>query len=897
MKSARVRFASAALCLAAVLVSGSVIGQQSFPYQDAKLPVEKRVDDLVSRMTLDEKISQMMNGAAAIPRLGVPKYDWWSEGLHGIARSGYATVFPQAIGMAATWDTELMEQIGTTISTEARAKYNQAMRDNLHSIYYGLTIWSPNINIFRDPRWGRGQETYGEDPYLTSRMGVAFVEGLQGDDPKYFKTVATSKHYAVHSGPESSRHRFNVEPSPHDLEDTYLPAFRATVTEGKADSVMCAYNAVDSQPACASKMLLEQKLRQDWGFKGYVTSDCGAVDDFFMPNTHMTSPDAAHAAATAVLAGTDTNCGDTYKALGDAVKQGLITEADIDVAVKRLFTARFRLGMFDPVSDVKYAQIPMSEDDSPQHRALALQAARESMVLLKNDGDFLPLNPAGKTIAVIGPNAAALASLEGNYNAVPSHPVLPLDGIREEFQKMSGGGAKILYAQGSAYVEGLPLPVPRTLFHPSSGSHEEGLHAEYFADTAFDRKPVLTRIDPQIDFDWNATSPAPGIPAKGFGVRWTGTITAPAAGDYTFGVSLSHCYPCGDHESYTIFVDGKQAAHFDSDEKNDSRSSSTPNFHLDFADTQPHAFRVDYAHRSELFGAGLTLNWLPPTQPLRDEAVKTAQRADVIVAFVGLSPELEGEEMPVHVEGFAGGDRTDINLPAAQEELLKALHETGKPMVVVLMNGSALAANWAQQNAKAVLDAWYPGEVGGTAIAETLDGKNNPGGRLPVTFYASNDQLPAFDDYSMKNRTYRYFNGTPLYGFGYGLSYSKFTYSGLKLSSQTVNAGDTLTVNAEVRNNSARAADEVAELYLTAPKTDVSPIHELKAFQRIHLAPGESRQIEFKLSPLQLSEVDAQGKRAMTAGSYSVFVGGRQPDAEADKSLKFSITGSQELPK
>ena len=893
MTSERKRFGGAVYFLAVGLFATAVAGgQTNLPYKNPNLPIEQRVDDLVSRMTLDEKVSQMMNGAAAIPRLDVPKYDWWSEGLHGIARSGYATVFPQAIGMAATWDTGLIGQIATTVSTEARAKYNQAMRDNVHSIYYGLTIWSPNINIFRDPRWGRGQETYGEDPYLTSRLGVAFVNGLQGDDPKYLKTVATPKHYAVHSGPESDRHRFNVEPSPHDLEDTYLPAFRATVTEAHADSVMCAYNAIDGAPACANKFLLEQTLRKDWGFQGYITSDCGAVDDFFMSYGHHYSPDAEHAAATAVLAGTDTNCGNTYKALAGAVKAGLISEAAIDVAVKRLFTARFRLGMFDPDSQVPFAHIPMSEDDSPQHRELALRAARESMVLLKNADGFLPLQPAGKTIAVIGPNASSLAALEGNYNAVPSHPVLPIDGIRAEFK-----GAKVLYAQGSGYVEGLPVPVPRTVFHPSAGSSEQGLRGEYFAASEFNGKPVLTRVDPQIDFDWNSASPAPGIPANSFAVRWTGTITAPAPGDYTLGVSLAHCYPCGDHESYTVYLDDKPVGHFGSDEKQESRSSNTPNFHLTFADTQPHAFRVEYAHHAPLFGAGLTLTWMPPAQPLRDEAVKLAQSADAIIAFVGLSPELEGEEMPVHVAGFSGGDRTDIDLPAVQHDLLEALHATGKPMIVVLMNGSALAVNWSQQNAKAVLEAWYPGEVGGEAIAETIDGRNNPGGRLPLTFYASNDQLPSFTDYSMKDRTYRYFHGQPLYGFGYGLSYSHFAYSGLKLSAKEVAAGDTLTVEAEIRNTGSRAGDEVAELYLTPPKTDVSPIHELKAFQRVHLAPGESRQVEFKLSPRQLSEVDAQGKRSMTAGAYSVFVGGQQPEAEAGKSAEFTITGSQELPR
>ncbi len=866
--------------------------QATAPYMDSSLPVAKRVDDLVSRMTLEEKVGQMMNGADAIPRLGIPKYDWWSEGLHGIARSGYATVFPQAIGMAATWDTNLVGDIATTVSTEARAKYNQAMRDNVHSIYFGLTIWSPNINIFRDPRWGRGQETYGEDPFLTSRLGVAFVKGLQGDDPTYLKTVATPKHFAVHSGPESERHRFNVDPSPYDFEDTYLPAFRATVTEGHADSVMCAYNAVDGVPACASKMLLEETLRKDWGFDGYVTSDCGAIDDFFHADAHKYSPDAEHAAAAGVLAGTDTNCGNTYKALVKAVKDGLLPESALDTAVKRLFTARFRLGMFDPESKVAYARIPYSEDDSAAHRALSLKAARESMVLLKNENDFLPLKPGVKTIAVVGPNAAALAALEGNYNAVPSHPVLPVDGIREEFR-----GAKVIYAQGSPYVEGLGVPVPRTALHPEAGSTEVGLKAEYFASSDFSGKPVLTRVDPQIDFDWNAASPVPGLPAKNFGVRWSGTITAPAAGDYPFSVTLAHCYPCQDHEGYKVYLDDKEVASFGSSEKSEFRASTTPEFHLKFEDTQPHALRVEYEHHAPLFGAGITLNWAPPVEPLRAEAVAAAQKADVVLAFVGLSPELEGEEMPIHVEGFSGGDRTDIKLPKAQEDLLQALGATGKPLVVVLMNGSALAVNWAQEHAQAVLEAWYPGETGGEAIAQTLDGKNNPGGRLPVTFYSSIDQLPGFENYAMKGRTYRYFGGTPLYGFGYGLSYTKFAYSKLQLSSKTVKAGAQLTVEAEVRNTGKRAGDEVVELYLTPPASDVSPLRELKAFQRVHLEPGASQQVKFELDPRQLSEVDAAGKRSVQAGSYTIFVGGAQPAPGTGLSGEFAIEGSAPLPR
>jgi beta-glucosidase len=890
-----IKFAGAPLLVASLLfglggLSGSC--QSTLPYQNPGLSPEQRAADLVSRMTLEEKVSQTMNSAAAIPRLGVPAYNWWSEGLHGIARSGYATVFPQAIGNAATFDTDLMGQISTVISTEARAKYNQAIRDNIHSIFFGLTIWSPNINIFRDPRWGRGQETYGEDPFLTSRMGIAFVKGLQGDNPHYLKTVATSKHFAVHSGPEPERHRFNVDPSPYDLEDTYLAAFRATVVDGHADSVMCSYNAVDGVPACANKMLLEQTLRKDWGFHGYVTSDCGAIDDFFSPNGHHYSPDAAHASAIAMQAGTDTNCGDSYKALVAAVKAGLIPVSALNAAVERLFTARFRLGMFDPASMDPYARIPMSEDDSVAHRELALKAARESMVLLKNENGFLPLKPGVRTIAVVGPNAASLAALEGNYNAIPSHPVLPIDGMREEFRS-----AKILYAQGSPYVAELPVPMPETAFHPSADSSEAGLKGEYFASSAMTGKPEFTRTDHQIDFDWDAASPTPGVPANDFGVRWTGSISVPAPGDYPILINLTDCYPCGDAETYKVYLDDKEVAHFASNEAAESRPRGTPSFTLHFDDTKPHTFRVDYTHHSKLFGAGIILGWMPPANAERERAVAIAKKADVVVAFVGLSPNLEGEEMPIHVKGFLGGDRTDIQLPDVQKELLTALAATGKPLVVVLMNGSALAVNWAQQNATAILDAWYPGEVGGLAIAETLDGKNNPAGRLPVTFYKSIDQIPPFTDYSMKGRTYRYFHGDPLYPFGYGLSYTRFAFGNLKLSTPSVKAGDDLSVEAEVRNAGARAGDEVVELYLTPPQTPLSPIHELEGFARVHLMPGETQRVHFTLHPRQLSVVDAEGNRSVQPGEYSVFVGGAQPAPDAGVAETFSIHGSEPLPR
>ncbi len=456
-----------ALFLSLSFLSSAAIAQsqKTLPYLDPSLSNQQRVDDLVSRMTLDEKVAQLINTTPAIPRLNVPAYDYWSEGLHGIARSGYATMFPQAIGMAATWDAPLVNQISTAISTEARAKYNEAVRNDVHSIYYGLTIWSPNINIFRDPRWGRGQETYGEDPFLTSRLGVAFVEGLQGDDPTYFKTIATPKHYAVHSGPESTRHSANIDPTPHDLWDTYLPAFRATITEAKAYSIMCAYNAIDNYPACANKMLLETILRDDWGFKGFVTSDCGAVDDFFEAKAHHTSPDKDSAAVAGIEAGTDTNCGRTYLALTDAVKKGLITEAQIDVSLKRLFLARYRLGLFDPADKMLWSKVPFSEVGSPDHQALALRAARESMVLLKNSNNTLPLAPSRvKTIAVIGPNAAELSAIEGNYNAVPKDPVLPVDGIIKQFSS-----PKVLYAQGSPYAENASIIIPRTQFRTAAG--------------------------------------------------------------------------------------------------------------------------------------------------------------------------------------------------------------------------------------------------------------------------------------------------------------------------------------------------------------------------------------------------------------------------------------------
>lgn len=881
---------AAALCLIAGFAPAlAAQSEYAHPWNNPHQPIQKRVQELVSQMTLKEEIAQMMNDAPAIPRLGVPAYNWWSEGLHGVARSGYATVFPQAIGMAATFDPNAVATMADTISTEARAKYNWAIRHNLHSIYYGLTLWAPNINIVRDPRWGRGQETYGESPFLTGTMAVQFVRGLQGDNPTYLKTIATPKHFAVYNGPESMRHQINAEPSAHDFEGTYLPAFRMAVTEGHADSIMCSYNEVYGEPSCANPRLLTDILRERWGFGGFVTSDCGAIWDFYRPGAHGFSPDAAHASASAVLAGTDTDCGSAYMALDKAVAEGLISKAAIDRAVERLFTARFRLGMFDPTADVPYNRIPMSEVDSPAHRALALAAANESMVLLKNAGDLLPLKDEG-VIAVIGPNAADLNSIEGNYHAIPSHPVLPVDGIAAAFPK-----AKVIYAQGSSFAVELPVPTPRTQFRIAPGSSVEGLTGQYYANTSFTGKPVVTRIDKQIDFDWSAAKPVPGVPMKAFGVRWTGTIQVPVPGAYKMQVDMPECDPCSDRTSYRVWLNGKLVANpiISSEEY---RSSKPNTFVLDFKDTQPHAFTLEYTHHTRLFGAGVTLNWYPPEQALREQAVEAARKANVVVAVLGLSPTFVGEEMSIQVPGFDKGDRTRLTLPATQESLLRALAATGKPVVLVLVNGSALAVDWAKQHVPAILEAWYPGEAGGEAIGQTLSGQNDPGGKLPLTFYASVKDLPPFTDFSMKDRTYRYYTGQPLFAFGYGLSYTTFDYSGVHLSTKTLRAGEPLVVTAEVRNAGKVAGDAVTEVYVTPPQNGVNPLRELRGFNRVHLAPGESREVRFTLTPRDLSLVNAQGARSVAPGDYSIFVGGSQPTGAAAQTVAFHVDGSKALP-
>jgi beta-glucosidase len=761
----------------AVLAAAGVGRAADPPYLDPTVPLEQRVDDLVGRMTLEEKVSQVVHKAAAIPRLKVPEYNWWTEALHGVA-SGTATVFPEPIGLGATFDAPLVHDMATAIGTEARAKHHaDVRRGNFSGV--GLDFWAPNLNIFRDPRWGRGQETYGEDPFLTGRMGVAFVTGMQGDDPKYLRTIATPKHYAVHSGPEPARHSMDVTVSKHDEVDTYLPAFRAAVTDAKAGSVMCAYNRVNGEPACANTFLLVDQLRAKWGFKGYVVSDCDAVKD--IERGHHFTKTLAEADAISMQRGTDLDCndpGDDSSGYLKAVQQGLLAEKDLDTAVKRLMRARFELGMFDPPAMVKYAQTPLSENDSAAHRALALKAARETMVLLKNKG-ILPLDQTTMKIAVVGPLADSAHVLEGNYNGVPSRSVTALDGIRNQFPK-----AKVTFEPGTQFLRTGP-PVPGSMLWTVEG--KPGLRGEYFKGTDLNGVPFVTRVDKDVNFQF--AEPAPGMAAQNFSVRWTGFLKPLDSGAYDLGMT-------GD-DGYRVWLDGKLLV-----EDWSSHGPTTKTAKVTLDKSRRYALKVEYFQGGGGAVARLVLSHV--VAHLQEAALAAAKEAEVTIAVVGISSELENEEMTVNVPGFLGGDRTRIDLPAEEERLLEAVSATGTPLVVVLMNGSALAVNWAQQHADAILEAWYPGEEGGTAIAETLAGVNNPAGRLPVTFYTGTDQLPAFENYSMKGRTYRYFEGRPLYPFGYGMSYSQFIYGNLKLSSTTVAAGTRLGVDAAVKNMSPR---------------------------------------------------------------------------------------------
>ncbi len=871
--------AAAAGCHAAgTSTSGAAaLAPAQYPFRNPDLPVDARIKDLLGRLTLEEKVGQMMNSAPAIPRLGIPAYDWWSEGLHGVANNGRATVFPQAIGLAATWDTALMHQVAGVISIEARAKHHEATRRNNGDspIFQGLTFWSPNINIFRDPRWGRGMETYGEDPFLTGRMAVAFVHGMQGDDPRYLRVVSTPKHYAVHSGPDPERHRFDAVVGERDLRETYLAAFRMAVTEADAQSIMCSYNRVDGTPACGNSRLLTEILRHEWRFDGYVVSDCDAVDD--IRAGHHVATDNSQASAMAVHAGDDLNCGRAFEGLVGAVRRGLIPEAEVDSALGRLIRAKIRLGMFDPPSRVPYANIPYSENGSGAHAALALEATRKSIVLLKNDG-ALPFSRSLKTIAVIGPNADDPETLLGNYNGLPANPVTPLAGIRAKV----GAGTEVIYARGSDLAPNTPstVPVPAVALVTDTGAGgRPGLTGAYFPNRTLTGTPATTRVDAQVDFDWWDVAPVREITADTFSIRWTGWIVPTVTGRYSLGVNslgLARLYL-----DDSLFVQrgwpGTQVAG------------------VDLVAGRPHRIRLDYVGRQP--NAVMHLIWGVPNPHLLDDAVAAARRADAVVLVLGLSPRLEGEEMPVHIAGFEGGDRTNIELPAPQEQLMEAVAAVGKPTVLVLLNGSALGVNWAAAHLPAIVEAWYPGQAAGTAIADVLFGDYDPAGRLPVTFYKSVDQLPAFTNYNMAGHTYRYFTGEPLFPFGFGLSYTRFAYSDLQIPT-SVRAGDSALVSVQVENAGQLAGEEVVELYVSDKSATVPvPIRALAGIQRIALKPGERQRVTFTLTARQLSLIDAADHRVVEPGTFEVSVGGKQPGFTglADAATTGVVTGRFEV--
>ena len=840
---------------------GAQVPDGSPAYLNAEPTPEARAADLVARMSLQEKVLQMQNAAPAIPRLGVPAYDWWNEALHGVARAGRATVFPQAIGLAATWDTVLMHRVAETISTEARAKYNQAIRHNDHSRYHGLTFWSPNINIFRDPRWGRGQETYGEDPFLTSRMAIAFIQGMQGDDPHYFKTIATPKHFAVHSGPESLRHSFDARPSARDLEETYLPAFQASIVQAKAGSIMCAYNRVNGSPACANSDLLQKHLRDKWGFGGYVVSDCGAVYDIL--HGHHYTESMPEAAAASVKAGTDLTCGDEFSTLVDAVQRGLISEAEIDRALIRLFAARFRLGVFDAPEHVPYAKV--SENDTAEHRELALQAARESIVLLRNRNSVLPLSPALRSVAVIGPASDDPDTLLANYHGTPSAFVTPLEGIRRKLQERS----RVKFALGSTFTTvSNALVWPEALAPPdvaASGQTRHGLATEYFANSDFSGQPAFSRIEPRVYLQRQMEDEQieSRIPRNGYSVRWRGTLRAPYSGEYKLGLARMRCEECRADDRARLFLDDKLI--LDADTKNPA-TKDTKTVAVKLRRGQIYALRIEYSQHSG--GVGLQLVWIPPAGPLLAEAVDVVRKSDMTVAFVGLNSELEGEELPLKIPGFSGGDRTTLDLLAPQQKLLQAISGTKKPLVVVVLSGSAVTLGALDNRVSALLQAWYGGEEAGTAIADTLSGDNNPAGRLPVTFYHSVQDLPAFDDYTMQGRTYRYFHGKPLYPFGHGLSYASFRYSDLRIVPGP--GKNHIHVSATVENVSERAGDEVVQLYVSKePRSHADPVRELLGFQRIHLAARQTQPVAFDLDRAEFE--------GCPSGTATLSVGGGQP--------------------
>ncbi len=832
---------------------------KSFPMWNYNLQMEQRVNDVVSRLTLEEKIEQMLNATPAIPRLGILGYDWWNETLHGVARTPFkVTSYPQAIAMAATWDSNSIFKMADYSAMEGRAIQNIAIQRGItKNRYVGLTYWTPNINIFRDPRWGRGQETYGEDPFLTAMMGKAFVRGLQGEDPKYLKAAACAKHFAVHSGPEPSRHTDNFDPSTYDLWDTYLPAFRELITRAKVAGVMCAYNALNSQPCCANDLLMNNILRNQWKFTGYVTSDCWAIDDFF--RYHKTHKDAANAAIDAVMHGTDIECGNAvYTTLLNSVKQGLLSEEQVNISLRRLFMIRFRLGMFDPASMVPYANATAATLEAPEHKALALKMAQQSIVLLKNSNNTLPLQKSIKKIAVVGPNADNAVAVLGNYNGIPSKIVTVLDGIKAKL----GSGAQVVYEPAITFTNDTIIQYTN-MNDQYQSQGRQGFTAEYFAGRELAGDAVFTRQETEVTHLWQEGEKlAVGLNAANFSARYTTVFTAMKNGEVIFEVD-------GD-DGYRLFINNEQVINTWTRNR-----MGAMRYKLNAFKDSAYQLKLEYWQGEGK--ADIALRAGNYVQTDFGKLANKLQDADAIIFAGGISPQLEGEEMPVNLPGFNGGDRTTIQLPAVQTKLMQALQKTGKPVVFVMMTGSAIAIPWENDNIPAIINAWYGGQSAGTAVADVLFGDYNPAGRLPVTFYEKDSDLPGFSDYSMQGRTYRYFTGKPLYPFGYGLSYTNFTYSNLNVP-VSAKAGRSIVPTITVKNTGKVDGEEVVQLYISHPGiTSLAPVKALKGFKRIFLKAGEAKTISFPLSVADLSLVDASGNMYVPKGATNISVGGGQP--------------------
>jgi len=860
-------------------LSAQTAGMEKF--RNTKLPVEQRIENLLGLLTVDEKIGMMMDNSKAVPRLGIPAYGWWNEALHGVARAGTATVFPQAIGLAASWDVTEHLKTFEMISDEARAKYNRSFGEaGKTGRYEGLTFWTPNINIFRDPRWGRGQETYGEDPFLTASLGVAAVKGLQGNDPAYFKTHACAKHFAVHSGPEWNRHSYNAEISHRDLYETYLPAFKALVTEGNVREVMCAYNAFDGQPCCANDFLVSEILRGKWKYDGMVVSDCWALADFYQKKYHGTHPDEKSTAADALKHSTDLECGDTYNNLNKSLASGLITEKDIDASMRRILKGWFELGMLDPKSAVRWNSIPYTVVDSEEHRQQALKMAQKSIVLMKNDKNVLPLNKNIKKIAVVGPNADDGLMQLGNYNGTPSSIVTILDGIKTKFPN-----AEIIYEKGSEVTD----PSSRTSLYQNFLSRkdgEKGMKVEFFNNNEFKGSPANISVN-KTGISYNSfggTQLAPNVGRENTSAKISGIFKSTYTGDVIFSASTS--------DVYTLFVDGKEVA---TRKGPDARHPSEFPVKME----KGKEYKIEFQHRQIGKYVSITFD-VYRKDPVNFAAVKEkVKEAEIIIFAGGLSPSLEGEEMMVNAEGFKGGDKTNIELPKVQRELLAELRKTGKPVVFVLCTGSALGLEQDERNYDALVNAWYGGQSSGTAVADVLSGDYNPSGKLPVTFYKNIEQLDnglsktskhqGFENYDMQGRTYRYMKETPLYPFGHGLSYSTFSYGKATLSKNSINANENVTIFVPVTNTSGRNGEEVVEVYIKRNNDSLAPVKTLRAFQRVAVPSKTSANVQLTLSPDSFMFYDEKADDLVSKpGDYTILYGGTSADSGL-KSLPLKV--------